>query len=148
MKLLKLHHLLLLIFFFTVAICMRPGMVDAVMIDGKDWRQLTDTTMISWNELDDIYDNTTGNLEPGPTSIGAVEFAGWTWASSEEVGSMFSTLTGLTIDGATYEQVIETGSSWAPEMFSLITPSTPTAAPFIDGTWGATRNPHDTIGGY
>ncbi len=109
------------------------------MIDGKDWRQLTDTYDISWNELDDIY-NSDGYLNTGTTSIGLVEFAGYRWASSREAGSMFSTLTGLTIDGAPPgDTQTEVGSTWMQEMFTLFDTATPAAN--LEGTWGWTRDP-------
>jgi hypothetical protein len=64
---------------------------QAVIIDGKDWRQVTDTVNLSHNDLNSIYDISTGNLDTAVTSIGGVDFAGWVWATEAEVAAMLST---------------------------------------------------------
>lgn len=71
--------------------------VQAVVIDGRDWRQPADTVGFSWDDLATIFDPQTGLLrDPSNTTLtraidGAViDFAGWTWASVYEVGDMFA----------------------------------------------------------
>ncbi len=90
----------------------------AVIADGKDWRQLTDTVNLSYNDLAQIYDTSTGQLKDSSiTTVGGVDFSGWIWASLEEVASLYSSFTGLTI--GVYDYVSEAGSAWAPEYFNL-----------------------------
>ncbi len=63
-----------------------------VTIGTQQWRQLTDTTGYSWNALSNEFDVTDG------THTGSVaDFTGWKWASSAEVGSMLSTVTGKSL---------------------------------------------------
>ncbi len=94
----------------------------AIMADGKDWRQLTDTVNLSYNDLAQIYDTSTGQLKDSTvTTVGGVDFSGWIWASLEEVASLYSSFSGLTI--GVYESVREAGSAWAPEYFNLFEPT-------------------------
>ncbi len=95
--------------------------IYAVTIDGKNWRQLTETTNISFDELTEIYDINTGELlDPTNYTIGGVSFAGWTWADPGEVSAMFNTFTGLNI--AEEEWYFEFDSTWAPEFFTKFDP--------------------------
>lgn len=60
---------------------------QAVVIDGKDWRQLTETTDVSWL----IASSSCGSgLCSG--SIGDVSVDGWFWASNDDVRGLFDTL--------------------------------------------------------
>lgn len=67
------------------------------VIDGKEWRLLTDTTGVSYSQLDSIYDTGTGQLDTGTSTIGSTDFSGWTWASGSEVRSMLYLLTGASL---------------------------------------------------
>jgi hypothetical protein len=90
----------------------------AVMVNGQDWRQLTETVNLSYNDLAEIYDVSTGQLKDSSiTNIGSVDFSGWIWASLEDVVALYSSFTGLTI--GTYDFVEEAGSTWAPEYFKV-----------------------------
>jgi hypothetical protein len=60
---------------------------SAVVIDGKDWRQLTDTTNISWL----IADSSCGTGTCSG-SIGDVSVDGWTWATNDDVRGLFDAL--------------------------------------------------------
>lgn len=85
-------------------------------MNGKEWRQLTETVNITWNELDAIYDTNTGLLDTSVTIAGpdSVDFDGWVWASNDEVTDMFNAVTGLNFTiGTTYT---EAGSKWGPEL--------------------------------
>jgi len=69
---------------FLLFFCL-AGMAHAVTIDGNEWRLLTETTGVSWNQLDEIYDTSNGELDSVTTSIDLLEFAGWNWASNAQV---------------------------------------------------------------
>ena len=71
--------------------------VAGTVIDGKEWRLLTDTTGVSYSQLDWIYDTTTGQLDTVTSTIGSIDFSGWTWASGSEVRSMLYLLTGASL---------------------------------------------------
>jgi hypothetical protein len=85
-----------------------------VVVGGSEWRQLTDTVSISYG---DLVDSGTCSASSGLCngSFNAVDFSGWTWATVEEVGLLFETLTGLPAGTfASPENVNELGSTWAP----------------------------------
>lgn len=106
----KIHKQLMLFSF----ILLTPN-VHAVVVNGMDWRQVTETTSISYIQLDQIYDTSNGQIDTGPggvTEIDGIDFAGWTWASVSDVANMFSTLPGLSIG---FDERIEViNSKWAP----------------------------------
>lgn len=93
----------------------------AVTIGDKDWRQLSETINLSYIDLDVIYDTATGQLDTGATSVGGVDFAGWTWASMDDVKDLFIELTGYPFDGGRVGYR-EAGSTWAPAFFELFDP--------------------------
>ncbi len=69
--------------------------VHAVIIDGRDWRQVTDTLEFTWNELSTIYDTGTGVLNQSNTELAnhlgvTIDFAGYKWASRMEVMDLFN----------------------------------------------------------
>lgn len=59
------------------------------VINGIEWRQVTETTGISWNQVSKIC-----NLETGVCNgqIDGVDFTGWTWANIEEITLLFNAL--------------------------------------------------------
>lgn len=61
--------------------------VNATVIGGKDWRQLTETTGINVINIinEGVCDEVTGVCSG---SFSGVDFSGWTWATGEEVGYM------------------------------------------------------------
>ncbi len=109
-----------------------------VVIGTKAWRQVTDTTNVSWNNLDVIYDTTTGELDTGTTTAGGHEFSGWTWASAEDVAAMFTESDGpgglsITHPGT----VLEDNSSWAPAFLAMFNPTWISSN--FDTVWGLSR---------
>jgi hypothetical protein len=60
---------------------------SAVTIDGKDWRQLTDTTGFSWLQINAACGSGTCS-----GSIGTVSVEGWMWATNADVQGLFETL--------------------------------------------------------
>ncbi len=60
---------------------------NAVIIDGKDWRQLTETTGFSWLMVNEACGS---GLCSG--SLGDTLLDGWTWADNSDVASLFDSL--------------------------------------------------------
>ncbi|HVY83152.1 MAG TPA: PEP-CTERM sorting domain-containing protein [Steroidobacteraceae bacterium] len=60
---------------------------NAVVIDGKDWRQLTDTTGFSWLQI--ASQCGTGVCSG---SIGSVDVDGWYWAENADVLGLFDAI--------------------------------------------------------
>jgi hypothetical protein len=77
----------------------------AVVIDGKEWRQLTETTNASWL----IVNNACGSGVCSG-SIGDVSVDGWHWAENSDVQGLFEAL----IKPATTEFPTPTTSYFAP----------------------------------
>jgi hypothetical protein len=68
---------------------------NAVIIDGKDWRQLTETNgSFKYNDVALVCDTTTGACSGSlvSTTLGSVDFTGWTWADLYDVGTLFESL--------------------------------------------------------
>lgn len=86
------------------------------IIDGREWRQLTETRGFSVNMLDTIYDRDTGLLDTGTTTLAningdIVDFDGWTWAHMDDLVPMFNSFPGL--DFTTFF-ASEKDSEWGP----------------------------------
>jgi hypothetical protein len=60
---------------------------NAVVIDGKDWRQLTETTGFSW-----LIVNSACGAGVCSGSIGDVSVDGWHWATNGDVQGLFEAL--------------------------------------------------------
>jgi len=114
------------------------GSAQAVQVNGKDWRQLTETTNISYNDMLNIYDPTTGNLKSNSinNTVKGVDFTGYNWASVEEVGAMFNHITGLSLSSSN-TLVNEVNSLWAPKFFQA--GFIPTDTGRKRELWGETR---------
>ncbi len=67
----------------------------AVVIDGKDWLQITDTTGNSWVDFDAIFDTTTGECEVADCILNGLDLTSHTWASNNEVDDLLSGLFGV-----------------------------------------------------
>ncbi len=122
----KLEKLLIGFAITAMTLIAYSSKAEAIMIDGKDWRQLGGNDYLSWNDLDAIYDTGTGLLDTSITSIhtqpnGVIEYSGWTWASGQEVSDMFSVISGLSI--TTNTSIAEKKSSWAPTFFTKFSPT-------------------------
>jgi hypothetical protein len=68
---------------------------NAVIIDGKDWRQLTETNgRFKYNDVATVCNTTTGACSGSLVSstLGSVDFTGWTWADLNDVGTLFESL--------------------------------------------------------
>jgi hypothetical protein len=84
-----------------------------ILVGDNEWRQVTDTVGLTWDELITVCDPGTGACDG---SIDQVDFSGWTWASLDDIGSLFAALTPYP-GGQT--QYFEADSGWAPAFFGL-----------------------------
>lgn len=96
---------------------------NAVMVNGVDWRQPTETVNFNYNDMATIYNvNTGGLLDPNKSTLNGVNFSGYVWASIDEVKAMFSSFDGLTL-GSTSEFIGMVNSSWAPAFMAKFAPT-------------------------
>ncbi len=92
-------------------------------LSGKIWAQVSSVTSVSWDELNDIYDNDTGLLDkPGDTEAGGIDFSGWSWASSAEVAAMLNAYH-VDISFTHPDSFEESNSEWAPLFLTDFTPT-------------------------
>jgi hypothetical protein len=87
---------------------------NAVIIDGKDWRQLTETSGFSYDEIEDNnVCNTSSGICTGTWD--SVDFNGYTWASMADIASLFEILAPLNnVDFANSEVYLDgADSTWA-----------------------------------
>lgn len=63
---------------------------QTVIVGDREWMQLTDTWNITYSQLADIYDTTTGEIDSNATNttINGIDFSGWTWANSADVKAL------------------------------------------------------------
>ncbi len=55
---------------------------------GKEWLQLTDSSGLSWNDVDSVCANDGATACTG--SVGGVDISGWVWADNAQVATLFS----------------------------------------------------------
>ena len=53
---------------------------------GREWRQLTETTNLSWNQVAQVCP--ADGVTPGQGSVGGRDFSGWVWATRDQVRTM------------------------------------------------------------
>jgi hypothetical protein len=87
---------------------------------GRQWRQVTDTLGLRWNDLNTVCSTGTCTAD-----IGNVDLTGWTWASADDLRSLFNEFafaaTGTSpVDFGSY---LEFNSTWAPSFLSVFTPT-------------------------
>jgi hypothetical protein len=87
---------------------------------GREWRDLTDTAGLTFNQVDAQCDDVTNLCLGSVTSVylADIDLSGWTWASIDETQQVISEVTGLLIDGVNrfYQ---EASSVWGPTAISL-----------------------------
>ncbi len=106
------RFILTLVFIFYGFCCS----AHAVEIGDRDWRQLTDTVGITYNQLTSIYDVSTGRLlDEANHKIGDVDFTGWTWATAQDVYAMYSIIVGRTLES--YDYYYEENPVWLLDFF-------------------------------
>lgn len=66
-----------------------PMAAHAVIVGDREWRQVTDTVGLTWNQIATVCDTATGACSG---SLGGISFDGWNWADNDAVLSMFDEL--------------------------------------------------------
>ena len=72
------------IFYVGFAVAQSPGVNDS---HGKVWRQLTETTGVSWNQLSQVCPR--DGLTPCSGLAGGRDLTGWVWATGPQVTQLF-----------------------------------------------------------
>lgn len=90
-----------------------------IVIANKDWMQVSQTAGYSWNQIDTIFDDSTGQCDVSNCSLGSVDLTGYIWASAVEVDDMISTFTGqhLTFNNG-YQKYDDVGTNNIENFFS------------------------------
>jgi hypothetical protein len=131
-------------FVLVSAICLgtRPAVAAPLTVDyfdpvtGWEWADLTQTTNLTWNQVN------TACSQDGMTpciNFGAMEFAGWIWATADQVRDLVVNATDLTAaDLADYSEN-QVGSTWAPQFLNAFnsTGSAGAGRPLVQG-WSST----------
>lgn len=104
--------------FAIIALLPLTAQAGPITVDGREWRQVTETTNLSWTQIATVCDRWTGACSG---SLGGIDFDGWVWAGVSDIGDMFRALTGYPVSdpGTVYRH----GSSWAPAFFALFDPT-------------------------
>ena len=107
-------------FILPLLVIFTTPFVDAgtVIKDGRTWMQVTDTTNISYAQMDAIFDTSTGQLDGINTTIGTIDFTGWTWASMDDLYSLANSYVGGGTLTAFDTSFFELDSLWAPTIFN------------------------------
>lgn len=111
-----------------VLLAIAPQKAAAVTLNGLDWRQVTDTTGLTWNQVNSVCSGT-NNACSG--SVGGVNFDGWSWASQDHVVDMLAAYTPLDtndISGQTFS-----GDYLANTALSMLDPTSTSSPASI---WG------------
>src|SRR5262245_54246494 len=74
-----------LLILFTPAISNGQGFNDG---HGKEWRQLTETTGLSWDQVAQVCPR--DGATPGVGIVGGRDLTGWVWATESQVIDLFS----------------------------------------------------------
>ncbi|MFL5426440.1 MAG: hypothetical protein ACJ783_15515, partial [Myxococcales bacterium] len=76
---------------FATTLCSTFSGAQAVPVDdrhGKEWRQLTDTVGVSWNQVSEICPR--DGISACSGAIDELDFTGWIWATDAQVIELFS----------------------------------------------------------
>ncbi len=93
------------------------GHTAPIVIGDAEWRELTETTGYTWYGVASVCDFRTGACDG---TIGDVDFSGWTWASTREVGALFSALTPHAGGAA---RLAELNAFWGSSFFDVFAPT-------------------------
>lgn len=104
--------------FFVCCFTFMPSVTSAVVIDSRNWMQVTDTTNLSYNQLSNVCSVSTGICNG---SINGIDLNGWIWADNSAVRNMFLSVTGAPLNtfvdaAASYR---DTGAVWANEFIDI-----------------------------
>lgn len=123
-------------------LCVAPGLLilslsafaTPVQVGDLEWSQPGDSVNLSYNQVAEVCGINTGACAG---AVGEMDLTGWTWASAEDVGGLFSALTPHPGGIANY---FENDSTWAADFLALFTPTWETIA--IRQVMGLTRTPY------
>lgn len=83
-----------------VVLLLTNGTVQAnPIIDGREWLQPTAVLGVTWNEMNAVCG---AGACAGSVGASAFDLTGWTWASIDQVGDLFSSITPLPQGGTDY----------------------------------------------
>lgn len=91
---------------------------DTVIVGTQEWAQVDLFTNVSWSTLNSQCPGGVCSLS---STVNGYDLNGWTWASIQEVQSMFNVFTGQSTPAPS--RYFEDNSTWAPLMFSLFNPT-------------------------
>jgi PEP-CTERM motif-containing protein len=91
---------------------------DTVIVGTQEWAQVDLFTNVSWATLNS---QCPGGVCSLASTVNGYDLNGWTWASVQDVQTMFDVFTGQSTPAPT--RYIELDSTWAPLMFSLFNPT-------------------------
>lgn len=100
-----------------------------IMVGDTEWMQVKETQGFSWNNMSGVCDPDTGACSG---ALGSTDLSGWTWASMEQVDSLFSTFSSMA-----------QSSNWITEFLTYFNPT------YVDqgrnrlGIFGITRTVFD-----
>lgn len=129
------------LFLLALTLAWAPGALASTVIDGREWRQLTETEVergLSWASITKVCDPASGVCKG---SLDNVDYTGWTWASIADVNRLFGSF-GIKafIDqkGPTAEK--ESNSEWAPKFFELFKPTSESKEQMLAQGWARDGN--------
>ena len=93
------------------------GHAAPIVIGDAQWRELTETRGHSWYQVASVCDFRTGACDG---RIGEIDFTGWTWASTWEVGDLFRT---LTPHAGGVARLFEQDAYWGSLFFNVFAPT-------------------------
>jgi hypothetical protein len=124
----------------ALALLLVSGAAQAVVIDSRDWRQVSETTNITFNQMAQVCDLVSGVCNG---SVTGVDMTGWIWSDDVAIASMFEVVTGApdgTFDVDQFNYTVR-GEGWGDDFID-----TDGAGPdegLFDATWQYTLIPHD-----
>lgn len=107
------------------------GHVD--LATGLEWRQVAETTQLSWNAVSTVCSLTTGACSG---SANGIDLSGWAWASRQDLVSLFSN-SGLPASNgqasaAAYDAFVDLDGSGPDDGYFQATHAAPTL-PYVQG---------------
>ncbi len=124
-----------LVSFFTCLFLFQSA--NAVILDNREWRQVADTTNITWNQMATACDIVTGACSG---SVAGVDVTGWIWADDTAMASLFEVVTGAPTGTFDVEQFnySERSVTWADDFID--TDGAGSDIGLFDATWQYTVN--------
>jgi hypothetical protein len=97
-------------YLFILLLIFLSNTSQAVIIEGREWRQVTDTVGLSWNQVSTVCSSISGVCNG---NINSVNFDSWKWASIYDVHNLFAYYdpTPIFLDLANWGEV---DTTWAP----------------------------------